>query len=234
MSNEIIKTVGLSKTYGSGDTIFYALKDVNIAINKGEFISIMGPSGSGKTTLMNMLGALDRPTSGETYINGVDTAQISERKLYKLRREQVGFIFQRFFLIPNLNALDNVLIPVLPRGINETYRKRAKELLEEVGLKDRMKHKPNQLSGGEFQRVAIARSMIMNPPIILADEPTGNLDSTTGAEVFKLMRKIGRDFGTTFVIVTHDPRVAKATDRIIFLEDGETSDKPTVDMNVSF
>lgn len=232
--NKIVYTKNLNKVYEISDEIrVHALIDVDLDVNEGDFISIMGPSGSGKTTLMNMIGMLDRPTLGEIEIAGVDTTEIAEKDLYKIRRNKIGFIFQKFYLIPTLSALDNVLSPLLPLGISERKRKRAIKLMKEVGLEDRMNHKPNELSGGQLQRVAIARSLIMNPPIVLADEPTGNLDSITGADIINLMKKMNKEMNTTFIIVTHDPRIAEATDRIVYLEDGRTSEKPTVEMQIN-
>ena len=236
MKNDtIIKTKDLSKIYGNNaSNKVHALVDIDMTIKKGEFISIMGPSGCGKTTLMNMLGMLDRPSGGFVIIAGVDTTKVKERNLYSIRRENIGFIFQKFYLIPTLNALDNVLSPLLSVGITKEHREQAKALLEEVGLAKRMHHKTNEMSGGELQRVAVARALIMNPPIVLADEPTGNLDSVTGVEIIKLMKKMNKDHNTTFIIVTHDSRIAKATERTIFLKDGKTVDKSTVNMEVSF
>ena len=231
----IVYAQNVTKIFGEvGDTQVTALSEVNLDIQEGEFVSVMGPSGSGKTTLMNMIGMLDRPTKGQIKIAGVDTTQIKERRLFKLRRENIGFIFQKFYLIPTLTALDNVLAPLIPLGIKKDDRERAKQVMEDVGLGDRMTHLPHQLSGGQLQRVAIARALVMNPPVILADEPTGNLDSVTGAEIFKLMKRLNKKKGTTFIIVTHDPRIAKATERTIYLKDGKTYTDPTVALDVIF
>ena len=231
-NNLIIRTNNLSKTYGNNSkNEVQALVDIDMEVRKGEFISVMGSSGGGKTTLMNMLGMLDRPTGGEVEIAGIDTTKVREQNLYRIRRENIGFIFQKFYLIPTLDALDNVLSPLLPVGIKKEDKKRAEELLTEVGLEDRVDHKPGELSGGQLQRVAVARALIMNPKIVLADEPTGNLDSVTGAEIIKLMKKMNKEYETTFIIVTHDSRIAKATGRVIFLEDGRTTDKPTEDVS---
>ncbi len=233
--NEIIlQTKKLVKEYGSGRTRFKALNNINLEVKSGEFVSIMGPSGSGKTTLLNMLGALDRPTSGDVSVNGINTAKVPEHKLYKVRRNHVGFIFQNYYLVPTLSALENVLMPALPLGITKDVEKRAKSLLKRVGLSKRSHHKPGELSGGEQQRVAIARSLILDPPLILADEPTGNLDTKTGIEVFRLMQELNKEKGVTFVIVTHDPRIAKQTQRTLYLKDGKLSKKPTIDESLSF
>lgn len=226
---EIIRTKNLTKIYGKGHTEVRALDGVNLSVKRGEFLVVMGPSGSGKTTLLNMLGALDKPTSGEVFIDEVQISKVPERKLYRVRREKVGFVFQTYYLIPTMNALENVLVPTLPLGgsLNPkglgslTFRVRAEELLEIVGLGKRAHHRPSQLSGGEQQRVAIARSLILDPPIILADEPTGNLDSKTGQEIVKLMRRLDKERGKTFVIVTHDPAITKVADRTVRILDGK-------------
>jgi len=222
----IIVTQKLTKIYGKGATRVAALKAVNLRVREGEFIAVLGPSGSGKTTLLNMLGALDRPTRGRVIIDGVETSRIPERRLYRIRREKLGFIFQTYYLVPTLNALQNVLMPVLPMKENKRYRKRAERLLELVSLKDRMHHKPGELSGGEQQRVAIARALILNPGVILADEPTGNLDTKTGAEVIELMQRLNKERGKTFIIVTHDSRIAENAERVFYLMDGRLSDVP--------
>ena len=222
----IVITQKLTKIYGGGATKVAALKRVNLRVRKGEFIAVLGPSGSGKTTLLNMLGALDRPTRGQVFIGNVETSRVPERSLYKIRREKLGFIFQTYYLVPTLNALQNVLMPVLPMRGNKRYQKRAERLLELVGLKGRMHHKPGELSGGEQQRVAIARAMILNPGIILADEPTGNLDTKTGADIIELMQRLNKERGKTFIIVTHDRRIAEGAERALYLMDGRLSDAP--------
>jgi len=201
-----------------------ALKGVNLRVRKGEYVAVLGPSGSGKTTLLNMIGALDRPTRGRVFIDGVETSKVPERRLYKIRREKLGFIFQTYYLVPTLNALQNVLMPVLPMSRNKRYKRRAERLLELVGLKDRMHHKPGELSGGEQQRVAIARALILNPTVILADEPTGNLDTKTGAEIIELMWQLNKERGKTFIIVTHDHRIAENAESALYLMDGRLSD----------
>jgi len=220
----IVVAQKLTKIYGRGATRVTALEGVNLRVRKGEFISILGPSGSGKTTLLNMLGALDRPTEGRVIIDRMVTSMVPERRLYKIRREKLGFIFQTYYLVPTMNALQNVLMPTLPIKRNKRYEKRAERLLDIVGLKGRMYHKPGELSGGEQQRVAIARALILNPGVILADEPTGNLDSRTGADIIELMQRLNRERDKTFIIVTHDRRIAENTERALYLEDGRLSD----------
>ena len=219
----IVVTQKLTKIYGRGATRVTALKGVNLRVRRGEFIAVLGPSGSGKTTLLNMLGALDRPTEGRVIIDRVVTSMVPERRLYKIRREKLGFIFQTYYLVPTMNALQNVLMPVLPLRRNKRYEKRAERLLDMVGLKGRMHHKPGELSGGEQQRVAIARALILNPAIILADEPTGNLDSKTGADIVELMQRLNRERDKTFIIVTHDRRIADNTERSLYLKEGRLS-----------
>lgn len=218
----LIKTKNLTKIYGKGDLAVKALDNINLEIKRGEFIGIMGPSGSGKTTLLNMLGALDKPTSGEIIIDDIEISKVKESKLYETRREKIGFIFQSFYLIPTLSALQNVLVPVLPlRKNKKDFGKRAYNLLKKVGLEGKEHRKPNELSGGEQQRVAIARSLILDPKLILADEPTGNLDTKTGMEIIEIMKNLNRSEGKTFVIVTHDPRLTKFCQRVIRLQDGK-------------
>ncbi|MDY6916806.1 MAG: ABC transporter ATP-binding protein, partial [Chloroflexota bacterium] len=179
-----------------------------------------------KTTLLNMLGALDRPTSGRVIIDGAETSRVAEGKLFEIRRRKLGFIFQTYYLVPTLNALQNVLMPVLPIGVDGQYRMRGERLLRMVGLGHRMHHKPGELSGGEQQRVAIARALILNPGIVLADEPTGNLDSKTGAGITDLMLKFNQQGGKTFIVVTHDLRIAERAERVLYLRDGRLSSAP--------
>jgi lipoprotein-releasing system ATP-binding protein len=221
MENEaIVETRGLVKVYGNGGEV-RALDGVDLRIGQGEFVAVMGPSGSGKSTLLNMLGALDRPTDGTVLVNGKDLEKV--RNLDAFRARTVGFIFQLHNLIPTLTARENVEVPMRGQPWGRTPRKRhqrAEELLGLVGLGDRASHLPNQLSGGQRQRVAIARALAKDAPIILADEPTGDLDSQSGAEVIGLMRQLNRDLGTTFIVVTHDPAVARQTDRILTMRDG--------------
>lgn len=218
----------MTKTYVMGETTIRALTDINLSVEKGELLSVVGPSGSGKTTLLNMLGALDRPTSGRVIIDGVDITEVPDRSLYRLRRDKVGFIFQRFYMIPTLTALENVLIPTLPiRGDKVSVLERARRLLQEVGLGERMSHRPNQLSGGELQRVAIARSLINEPEILLCDEITGELDTKTGMDIVELLKTVNREEHVTMLFVTHDRDVAVATNRVVTLSDGRMiSDQP--------
>lgn len=217
---EMIRVEKLTKIYGEGHTLVRALDGVGLSVEKGEFLVVMGPSGSGKTTLLNMLGALDKPTSGEVFIDKVQVSKVPERKLYKVRREKIGFVFQSYYLVSTLTALENVLVPTLPLG-KDRFSERAEEFLEEVGLKERTRHYPSQLSGGEQQRVAIARALILNPPIILADEPTGNLDSKTGKEIVDLMRRLNKEGKKTFIVVTHDKEITRTADRIVNILDGK-------------
>ena len=222
----IVVTRGLTKVYGRGATRTVALRNVNLRVRKGEFIAVLGPSGSGKTTLLNVLGALDRPTKGRVFIDGIETSRVPESMLYRVRRGKLGFIFQTYYLVPTLTALQNVLTPVLPLGVNGAYHRRAAGLLKMVGLERRMHHKPGELSGGEQHRVAIARALILNPGIILADEPTGNLDSRTGAGIIDLMQMLNKRQGKTFVVVTHDHRIAEQSVRVYYLKDGRLSTLP--------
>ena len=221
-----VETVGLEKVYGEGSTAVRALKDVSLAFPNGEFAAIMGPSGSGKSTLLHILGALDKPTSGRIVVGGTGLSGLSDRKLTLLRRERMGFVFQFFNLIPTLSAEENVLLPVLIAGRKPAgYAGRLDELLDLVGLAGRRTHRPDELSGGEQQRVAIARALITRPDIILADEPTGNLDSRTSAEVLALLKESAARFGQTILMVTHDPRAAATADRAVFLSDGRVVDE---------
>jgi putative ABC transport system ATP-binding protein len=217
-----IETQDLVKEYMQGDQPLKILKNINLKIETGEFMAIMGPSGSGKSTLLNMLGALDRPTSGKVLINGIDIGKLNDNQLADLRNKEIGFIFQQFNLIQRMDALHNVELPLSISGTPVKKREqRAKELLESIGLGKRFDHKPNQLSGGEQQRVAIARALANNPPIFLCDELTGNLDSKTGQEIMTLLRHLNQEQGKTFVLITHDPNVAQATDRLLQIRDGE-------------
>jgi putative ABC transport system ATP-binding protein len=221
-----VETIGLEKVYGEGLTAVRALQDVSLAFENGEFAAIMGPSGSGKSTLLHILGALDKPTAGRVVVGGTDLSGLSDKKLTLLRRERMGFVFQFFNLIPTLTAEENVLLPVLIAGKRPgNYGKRLDELLDLVKLKGRRTHKPDELSGGEQQRVAIARALIKFPDIILADEPTGNLDSKTGSEVLELLRESAARFEQTILMVTHDPRAAATTGRAVFLSDGRVVDE---------
>ncbi len=218
----IIETQDLTKIYGNGSEV-RALDGVSIRVLPGEFLAVMGPSGSGKSTLLNMLGALDRPTEGRVFIDGQDMATVKD--LDSFRARTVGFVFQLHNLIPTLNAQENVEVPMVSQALGRRERHaRARELLELVGLGHRLHHLPNQLSGGQRQRVAIARSLANRPALILADEPTGNLDSESGSEVIALMRKLNRELNTTFIVVTHDPAVARQTDRVLGMQDGKIVD----------
>ena len=221
-----VETVGLSKVYGEGSTMVHALKDVSLEFPDGEFAAIMGPSGSGKSTLLHLLGALDKPSSGRVIVGGTDLSGLSDRKLTLLRRERMGFVFQFFNLIPTLSAEENILLPALIAGEKAgKYSGRLDELLDLVGLSARRTHRPDELSGGEQQRVAIARALVRNPDIILADEPTGNLDSTTGAGVLDLLKESAGRYDQTILMVTHDPRAAAFADRVVFLSDGRVVDE---------
>ena len=221
-----VETVGLSKVYGEGSTTVHALRGVSLEFPDGEFAAIMGPSGSGKSTLLHLLGALDKPSSGRVIVGGTDLSGLSDKKLTLLRRERMGFVFQFFNLIPTLSAEENILLPALIAGEKAgKYSGRLDELLELVGLSARRTHRPDELSGGEQQRVAIARALVRNPDIILADEPTGNLDSTTGAGVLDLLKESAGRYDQTILMVTHDPRAAAFADRVVFLSDGRVVDE---------
>ncbi len=228
----LIETVDLVKTYIQGGRPLEVLKGLSLTVEPGEFTAIMGPSGSGKSTLLNMIGALDRPTSGKVYINGVDLSKLNDNKVAELRNKEIGFIFQFFNLIPRMDARGNVELPMAIAGVSRGDRhKRAQLLLELVGLGDRADHKPSQLSGGEQQRVAIARALANEPNLILADEVTGNLDSTTGDEIIHLLRNLNKEEGKTFILITHDAMVGQNTDRLIQLHDGViVSDKSFKDL----
>ena len=218
---EIIKLTKVDKVYRTKEIETQALENVNLTVQKGEFVSIMGPSGCGKSTLLNIMGLLDLPTSGRVEINGVDTAGMDDKRLAAFRNAQLGFVFQSFHLINSLNVIDNVMLPLLYRPSTADERKRkAEEGLAKVGLSHRMRHYPTQLSGGQCQRVAIARAIIGNPEIILADEPTGNLDSKMGIEVMDLLKKLNEEDGRTIVMVTHNENQAKQTHRIVRFFDG--------------
>jgi putative ABC transport system ATP-binding protein len=226
MAEPVIIAENLTKEYRLGESTVHALNVVSLEINSGEFLSIVGPSGSGKTTLLNLLGALDLPTSGRVVLDGVDLTQVPERKLYQVRRNKVGFVFQHFYLIPTLTTIDYVLVPVIPIKNNNRFKNRARELLSIVGLEERTNHRPNQLSGGEQQRVAICRALINKPEVLFCDEITGELDSTTGEKMIGLLKEINRSEGVTVAFVTHDPTVSSKSNRIITLKDGKiTFDK---------
>lgn len=217
----IIKLESLNKTYRTDEIETIALENVNIEVNKGEFISVMGPSGCGKSTLLNIIGLLDTPTSGTVTIDGTTIGKMSDSRLAAFRNHKLGFVFQSFHLINSLNVTDNVELPLIYRSMSASDRaKRVREVLERVGLSHRMRHMPSQLSGGQCQRVAIARAIVGNPEIILADEPTGNLDSKMGAEVMELLHSLNKEDGRTIVMVTHNEQQAMQTDRIIRFFDG--------------
>jgi len=219
----LIETKSLHKHYKLGETIVKANNGIDLKINKGEFVSIFGPSGCGKSTLMHMLGLLDKPTKGELLFKGKKTSNLNDDEKTHIRNKNIGFVFQFFFLSPNLNALENVQLPMIFKNENKEKRdKRAKELLKLVGLGDRLHHMPYQLSGGQRQRVAIARALANEPELILADEPTGNLDSKTGDEVEKLFNNLWKK-GNTVIVVTHDKGIAERSNRIIYLKDGKVT-----------
>lgn len=220
-----IQTIDLLKSYGGGEATVTALNGVNIQINAGEFVAVMGPSGCGKSTLLHLIGGLDRPTLGNVLIDGVDIAKLDDAKLTELRRRKIGFIFQFFNLIPVLNATENAALPLTLDGTKQNEAKeKAKEFLTKMGLGDRLTSRPDQLSGGQQQRVAIARALVSDPLLMLADEPTGNLDTRAGDEIASLLRQIVDDWKRTVLMVTHDPRIAAYADRIIFLKDGSVMD----------
>lgn len=216
----IIQLQKLFKFYQVGNEIIKALRNINLQIYKNEYVAIMGPSGSGKSTMMNILGCLDTPTYGQYFLNGKDVSKMNENELAEVRNKEVGFVFQTFNLMPRYTALENVALPLVYAGVSKVERMhRAKEVLERVGLGDRVKHKPNELSGGQRQRVAIARALVNHPSIILADEPTGNLDSKTSVEIMRLFGQI-HQMGNTVIIVTHEEEIAEYAHRIIRLKDG--------------
>jgi putative ABC transport system ATP-binding protein len=222
MSEYVLETKDVTKVYEAGEHKVAALSDVNLRVKKGEFVSIMGPSGAGKTTLLSILGCLDKPTSGKVIIGGLDITAMKETKLPRIRAEKVGFIFQNFNLISTLTALENVELPMECVKMSKSKRRsRALELLTSVGLGDKADRRPNKLSAGEQQRVAIARALANNPAIILADEPTGNLDSKTGRDIVQLLKKLSSEEGRTIILVTHDKPKAAMSDRIIDIKDGK-------------
>ena len=216
----LIKITNIKRDFALGNETVYVLKGIDLEINKGEYVALMGPSGSGKSTLMNLLGCLDTPTSGSYILNGKDVSKMHDDELAEIRNKEIGFVFQTFNLLPRTTALDNVALPMVYAGFSKSERKvRAEEVLNQVGLSDRMDHQPNQLSGGQRQRVAVARALVNNPSIILADEPTGNLDSKTSEEIMKLFGDIHK-LGNTVIVVTHEEEVAAYAHRIIRLRDG--------------
>lgn len=223
----MIEVENVTKSYRSGERDVHALRGVSCRITKGRFAFIVGPSGSGKSTLLYMLGALDRPTSGTIRVEDRELTAMSEAEHNAYRRDKIGFIFQSFNLISNLTALENVLVPFMPRGVNPEMRQRALQLLDEVGLGDRVDHRPYQMSGGEQQRVAIARALVKDPVLVLGDEPTGELDSRTGDEIYRILRRMQSLHKTTLVVVTHDRRFITPDDLVLEIQDGQLkTDEP--------
>jgi len=221
--NKVIEFHDIVKNYQIGSVIVRALREVTVSINSNEYVAIMGPSGSGKSTLMNIVGCLDTPTKGSYILNGIDVSKMEDDRLAEIRNKEIGFIFQTFNLLPRYTGLENVMLPLIYAGVPRAEReKMAKATLEQVGLSDRMSHKPNELSGGQRQRVAIARALVSKPSIILADEPTGNLDSKTSADIMALLDEI-HSKGNTVIVVTHEEDIARHSHRIIRLMDGEIS-----------
>lgn len=220
---KLIELKGINKTYKNGDQELRVLKDIDLEVEEGEFVAIMGPSGSGKSTLMNVIGLLDRPTSGEYFLEGQEVGNLSEKKLARVRNEQIGFVFQQFFLLSKLNAFQNVELPLIYAGVHPAKRKElAEQYLENVELHSRMHHLPSELSGGQKQRVAIARALVNQPAIVLADEPTGALDTKTGEQIMDLLTKLNQE-GKTIIMVTHEPEIAAFAHRRIVIRDGVIS-----------
>ncbi|HEM6266480.1 TPA: ABC transporter ATP-binding protein [Streptococcus suis] len=220
MKNQLIRLTNINKSYKNGDQELRVLKDIDLEVEEGEFLAIMGPSGSGKSTLMNIIGLLDRSTTGNYWLEGEEVSQLSEKKLASVRNDQIGFVFQQFFLLSKLNALQNVELPLIYAGVPTNQRKKlAKRYLEKVELAERMTHLPSELSGGQKQRVAIARALVNTPAIILADEPTGALDTKTGEQIMELLTELNNE-GKTIIMVTHEPEIAAYAKRKIVLRDG--------------
>ena len=215
----ILETIALTKTYGSGGMEVHALDHVDLAVRPGEFVAVMGPSGCGKSTLLNLVGGLDSPTSGSVRLDGSDLTELGDDKVTILRRRRIGFVFQFFNLIPVLNAIENAALPLVLDGIADADE-RARGWLERVGLGDRLTNRPDQLSGGQQQRVAVARALSTEPALVLADEPTGNLDSASATEIAELLQQVARTWGRSVLMVTHDPRIASYADRLVLMNDG--------------
>jgi putative ABC transport system ATP-binding protein len=226
----LIKVTDLTKIYGEGETAVTALDHVSLSIEPGEFVAIMGPSGCGKSTLLHLIGGLDKPTSGDVELDGEGLAGMNDDSITRMRRRKIGFVFQFFNLIPVLNASENAAMPLILDGINPIKaRAKAQDWLKQMGLENRMNNRPDQLSGGQQQRVAVARALVAEPKLILADEPTGNLDSRSSDDIAGLLRQISNDWGRAVVMVTHDPRIAAYADRIVFLKDGIIVDQTMLD-----
>ncbi len=216
-----VQVENLTKVYGKGETAVTALDHVNLSVDAGEFVAVMGPSGCGKSTLLHLLGGLDRPTEGRVMIEGQPLNDLSDEALTKLRRQKIGFVFQFYNLLPVLNATENAALPIMLDGVSSAKAKaKAREWLQKVGLGNRLNSRPDQLSGGQQQRVAVARALVAEPKLVLADEPTGNLDSRASDEIAALLRQVANEWGRAAVVVTHDPRIASYADRILFLKDG--------------
>lgn len=229
---ELMRLTNIVKSYRNGEQDLKVLKDINLTVYEGEFLAIMGPSGSGKSTLMNIIGLLDRATSGDYVLNGTEVEVLSDRKLAQVRNEEIGFVFQQFFLLAKLNALQNVELPLIYAGVSVSKRReRAKKFLEKVELGMRMKHLPSELSGGQKQRVAIARALVNNPSIILADEPTGALDTKTGQQIMELLTELNQE-GKTIIMVTHEPEIADFATRKIIIRDGEITTDTTESIRI--
>lgn len=220
VKKELMRLSGITKSYSNGDEILQVLKGIDLSVSEGEFVAIMGPSGSGKSTLMNTIGLLDRPSEGRYQLNGVEVEELSEKDLSKVRNQEIGFVFQQFFLLSKLSAVQNVELPLIYAGVGASKRRQlAETYLKKVDLAERLYHLPSELSGGQKQRVAIARALVNNPSIILADEPTGALDTKTGAQIMEVLTELNRE-GKTIIMVTHEPEIAAYASRQIVIRDG--------------